>query len=167
MVQCRFLWNPYIQCNSNMFHFWGAAGQKSQNLQGKCCNTSTEKHNLPRALTNRFMLVYWVKLDMGHMQSEAAIMAKAVSLCTFSLDWISRDFLLAKTCRWLETWRKPEWRKEDLGEVGGKEEGMWLQKEVRVDSAGTHLDARLVFSYPFTCQNLNVTRHLRGQGFPH
>lgn len=30
----------------------------------------------------------------------------------------------------------------------------------RVTPVGTHLDAALVFSYSFACQNLNVTRHL-------
>lgn len=95
-------------------------------------------------------------------------------MCTLSLDWISRDFLLAKTCRWLETWRRTGWRHEGgdrEGERGKKEkeegEGMWLRMERRADSEGTHLDAGLVFSYPLTSKNLNVTRHLWGRGSPH
>lgn len=52
----------------------------------------------------------FVKLNSAHMQSEATSTVKSVSMCTLSLDWNSRDFLLAKTCRWLETWRKTGWR---------------------------------------------------------
>lgn len=32
------------------------------------------------------VVVCWVKLDLGPMQSKAATMAKAVSMCTLSLD---------------------------------------------------------------------------------
>lgn len=113
--------------------------------------------NLPKADKH---LCHFVKLDLDHMQSKATSMVKSVRMYTLSLDWISRDFLLSKTCRWLETWRKTGWRK-------GRERGVWLQREGRVDSVGTHLDAALIFSYPLACQNLNVTRHLRGQGYPH
>lgn len=48
-----------------------------------------------------------------------------------------------------------------------KEKGCDYRGEGRVDSVGTNLDAGLVFSYPLTCQNLNVTRHLWSQGCPH
>lgn len=51
------------------------------------------------------------------MQSKAASM-RVSSMCTFSLDWMSRDFLLAKTCRWLETWQKTGWRKGKEKKMG-------------------------------------------------
>lgn len=93
---------------------------------------------------------------------------QSVSMCTLSLDWISRDFLLAKTCRWLETWRKTGRRTEDgRKRERKKKRGCDYGGKGRVVSAGTHLDAGLVFSYPLTRQNLNVTRHLWKQGYPH
>lgn len=55
-------------------------------------------------------MIQFVKPNSDHMQSEATSTAKSVSMCTLSLDWNSRDFLLAKTCRWLETWQKTGWR---------------------------------------------------------
>lgn len=50
-------------------------------------------------------------------------------MCTLSLDWNSRDFLLAKTCRWLETWQKTGWRerKERGGGRDYRRKGEFIQ----------------------------------------
>lgn len=105
-------------------------------------------------------MIKWVELDLGHMQGETTSTAKSASLCTFSLDWISRDFLLAKTCRWLETWRKTGRRDRKERKRERKRRRDITIKER--DCASTHLDAGLIFSHPLTCQNLNVTRYLWG-----
>lgn len=63
----------------------------------------------------------WLYLDSGNVRRDPSVVPSK-SMCTLSLVWISRDFLLAKTWIWLETWQKTERRK-------GKEKSVWLQRD--------------------------------------
>lgn len=79
------------------------------------------RENIPKALAKTSLVIQMIYLDSGNVKREPSVVPSE-SMCTLSLVWISRDFLLAKTWMWLETWQKTERRK-------GKEKRVWLQRD--------------------------------------
>lgn len=73
------------------------------------------RENIPKALAKTSLVIQMV------LQREPSVVPSE-GMSTLSLVCISRDFLLAKTWMWLETWQKTERRK-------GKEKSVWLRRD--------------------------------------